>query len=103
MSRWRRIVGRVAQRPWLAFVLMGAFFFLFGVVSLNLVYLFKANIELILDHGLTALADGAAVQFVELVVYGYLSALLFTGFKVCEKLLVDHLTQQETQQEPQQD
>jgi hypothetical protein len=99
MNGWRRIVGQVAERPWLAFVLMGAFFFLFGVVSLNLVYLFKANIELILDHGWMALGDGAAVQFVELVGYGYLSALLFTGFKVCEKLLVERLTQQETQQD----
>jgi len=74
---------------------MGVFFFLFGVVSLNLVYLFKANIELILAHGWIALADGAAIQFLELVVFGYLSALLFVGFKVCEKLLVDHLTQED--------
>jgi hypothetical protein len=93
MNAWRRLVGGVARRPWLAFLLMGLFFFLFGVTSLNLVHLFKANIELILDYGWMALADGAAVQLAQLLGFGYLSAALFVGFKVCEKLLVDQLSQ----------
>jgi hypothetical protein len=99
MKAWRRCVGGVAQRPWAAFLLMGLFFFLFGVTSLNLVRLFRANIELILDYGMMALADGAAVQLVELLFYGYVSAAFFVAFKVCEKLLVDRLSQYSTKQE----
>lgn len=91
MAVLRRFVGRIAQRPLLVFLLQGLFFVLFGVSSLNLVYLFKANIELVLQHGWLALVSGAAWQFAELVLLGYLSAAFFVAFKVCEKLLVDRL------------
>jgi hypothetical protein len=93
MRPWRRLIGFVALRPWLAFLLMGLSFFLFAVTSINLVGLFKANIELILDHGLMAIADGAAIQLLELLFYGYLSGAFFVLFKTCEKLLVDRLIQ----------
>ncbi|MCK6406407.1 MAG: hypothetical protein L6Q60_10370 [Rhodocyclaceae bacterium] len=86
-------MGVVARRPWLAFVLMGGFFALFGATSLNLIYIFRANIGLIVEHGWLALASGAAWQLLELVLYGYLSAAFFVGFKVCEKLLVESLAQ----------
>jgi len=95
MLALRRLVGRIAQRPLAAFVLLGLFFVLFGVSSLNLIYVFKANIELILAHGWAALANGAAWQFIELVLLGYLSAAFFVAFKVCEKLLVDRLAEHE--------
>ena len=92
---WRRIVGAVAVRSWLAFLLMGLFFFLFGVTSLNLVGIFRANITLILDYGVMALFDGALAQLVELLFYGYLSIAFFALFKICEKLLVERLTEHE--------
>jgi len=93
MHAWRRWIGGVARRPWLAFLLMGGFFALFGFTSLNLIFVLRANIELILHHGWLALESGAAWQFLELMCYGYLSAAFFVGFKVCEKLLVDVLAQ----------
>lgn len=93
MKAWRRIVGFIAVRAWLAFLLMGLFFFLFGATSLNVIGLLKANIVLVLDYGVMALADGAAVQLAELLFYGYLSAAFFLLFKACEKLLVDRLVQ----------
>ncbi len=98
-AAWRRLIAGVAQRAWMAFLLMGLFFFLFGMTSLNLVYLVRANLGLILEHGLVALADGAALQLAELLFYGYVSAAFFVAFKVCEKLLVDRLTQHGTGQE----
>lgn len=90
---WRQCVLGVAQRPWLAFVLMGVFFALFGATSLNLAYLLQANVRLVLEHGWLAVANGAAWQFMELLLFGYLSAAFFVGFKLCEKLLVDVLAE----------
>lgn len=75
------------------FLLMGASFLVFGVLSLNLIFVLKANIELILEHGTMVIPDGAGRQFLELVGYGYLSLALFVVFKCCETILVRRLTQ----------
>jgi len=80
------------RRAWLTFILMGLSFLLFGFYSVNLFVLLKANIELILEYGMMALADGAAQQLAELLFAAYLSMLFFLGFKVCEKILVARLT-----------
>jgi len=72
---------------------MGVSFFLFGILSLNLIYVLKSNIELILDYGSMVIADGAGRQFLELVSYGYLSLAFFIAFKCCEHILVTRLTQ----------
>ena len=77
-----------------AFLLMGASFFVFGVLSLNLIYVLKANIELILENGTMVIADGAGRQFLELIGYGYLSLAFFVVFKCCEHIVVRRLTQQ---------
>jgi ribose 1,5-bisphosphokinase PhnN len=77
-----------------AFLLMGASFLVFGVLSLNLIYVLKANIELILEHGTMVIADGAGRQFLELMGYGYLSLAFFVVFKCCEHIVVCRLTQQ---------
>jgi uncharacterized membrane protein HdeD (DUF308 family) len=50
----------VLTRPWLTFVVMGLAFFCFGMVTLNLLHLLRANAELIIDNGVMALADGGA-------------------------------------------
>lgn len=75
------------------FLLMGAAFLVFGVISLNLIYVLKANIELILEHGSMVIAEGAGRQFIELIAYGYLSLAFFVIFKCCEHILVRRLTQ----------
>lgn len=77
---------------WITFLLMGAFFLLFGVASLNLFALLKANINLYLEHGTMVIADGALRQLFELVGYGYLSLLFYVLFKACERVLVERLT-----------
>ena len=77
----------VLARPWLTFVVMGLAFFCFGVVSLNLLHLLRANAELILDNGVMALADGGGLQLVELVVNGYIAMLAYVVLKTCEHAL----------------
>lgn len=75
------------------FLLMGASFIIFGVLSLNLIYLLRANIEAILEHGTMIIAEGAGRQFIELIAYGYLSLAFFVIFKCCETHLVRRLTE----------
>ena len=77
----------VLARPWLTFVVMGLAFFCFGMVSLNLLHLLRANAELILANGVMALADGGARQLIELVLNGYVAMLAYVVLKTCEHTL----------------
>ena len=88
-QRWLEFLYR---RAWLTFVLMGLSFLLFGFYSVNLFFLLKANIELILEYGMMAIGDGAGQQLAELLFATYLSMLFFLMFKVCERILVQRLT-----------
>ena len=90
LKRTRRWLYR---HPWLAFVVMGLSFSIFGILSLNLIYLLKSNVELFLDHGTMVIEDGALEQLLELIGYGYLSLAFFLLFKVCEHTLVIRLTE----------
>ena len=80
------------ERPLLAFLLMGLSFVLFGLTSLNLIYLLKANISLFLEYGWMVVRDGALRQLFELLAYGYLSLLFYVVFKCCEHQLVNYFT-----------
>lgn len=74
-----------------AFVVMGLAFIGFGLVSLNLLYLIRANVALVLEHGATALLDGALQQLLELFALGFSGLAMYLLFKVCEKILVEKL------------
>lgn len=92
-SRVLRIsVGFLKAHPWATFVIMGLVFVGFGLASLNLLYLIQANVELVLDYGAIALLDGALQQLFELFGLGFAGFALYLLFKVCEKVLVEHLT-----------
>ena len=80
------------RRPRLTFALMGAWFLLFGVTSVNLFVLLKANIDLFVEYGLMVIGDGALEQLVDLLGSAYLSMVFYTLFKVCERILVERLT-----------
>ncbi len=71
---------------------MGAFFLLFGVTSVNLFVLLKANLDLFLEYGLMVIADGALEQLVDLLCSAYLSMVFWLLFKICERILVERLT-----------
>ena len=83
VSRW---VGPLAT-----FLLMGAFFLLFGFNSINLYELLKANISLIVAYGMMAIADGALRQLVGILGAMLLTVLFFALFAVCERVLVNRL------------
>lgn len=78
--------------PIVTFVLLGIFFLLFGVISINLFFLLKANLNLFLDYGLMVVDDGALEQLFELLGSAYLSMLFWILFKLCERVLVERLT-----------
>ena len=82
----------VLARRWLTFVTMCLSFAVFGASTVNLFNLFRANVGLIADNGFMALADGAAQQFVELLLTLLLSMLAYIVFKACEYRLVHLLT-----------
>jgi hypothetical protein len=85
--RFRRIV---LARRWVAFLVMGLTFFGFGLGTLNLFMLLKANADLLTMHGWQAVGDGGLRQLVELVATGYASMACYLVFKACEYSLVRH-------------
>ena len=89
MQTWLERV--VFRRVWLTFVVMVASFLVFGAGTVNLFFVLKANLDLIAEHGMQALADGAAQQFVELVATAVLSLAAYVLFKACEHKLVRRL------------
>ena len=89
MHAWlERVLWR---RAWLTFVVLLASFLVFGAGTYNLFLLLKVNVELIAEHGMQALADGAAQQFVELMFTAVLSMAAYVLFKACEHRLVQRL------------
>jgi hypothetical protein len=90
-TRFKRFLAHHAA---LTFLLMGASFLVFGLVSLNLIYFFHANIELLLEYGWMGLRDGGLQQLFELLLSGYLGMAFYVLFKACEKVLVERLTDQ---------
>jgi hypothetical protein len=81
----------VLARRWATFIVLGLAFFGFGVGTLNLFMLLKANADLLAAHGWLAVMDGGLRQLVELLVTGYASMLCYVVFKACEYSLVRHL------------
>jgi hypothetical protein len=88
----RRWVEYLYRQPKVTFVLMGAFFLLFGFTSVNLFVVLKANIELFLEYGPMVIEDGALQQLVEVIGSSYLSIVFYVLFKVCERILIERLT-----------
>lgn len=89
MRRWFQRV--VLARRWAAFLVLGVAFCVFGALTLNLFFVLRANILLVAEHGWDALLDGAAQQFVEIVVTGYVATAAYLVFKACEHRLVHDL------------
>ena len=98
LKRWFR--RTVLSRRWLTFLVMGLAFFVFGVGTYNIFMLFNANFDLISHYGWQALMDGAARQFVELIVTGYLSMAAYVVFKTCEYRLAHDLAGAEDAHDP---
>ena len=81
------------RHPCLTFIVMGAAFLLFGITSVNLYVLLAANINLVLDYGMMAVADGALQQLAQLLGSLALSLLFYLLFALCDRVLVRRLTE----------
>jgi hypothetical protein len=77
---------------WLTFLLLGASFALFGLMSLNLLHLLSANFDFLRMHRLDAVREGGLVQLIELALTGYAAIAFYLVFKLCEKVQVDRLS-----------
>ena len=95
LKRWFHRI--VLSRRWLTFLVMGLAFFAFGAGTFNIFMLFSANAGLISRYGWQALMDGAARQFIELLVTGYLSMAAYVVFKACEYRLTHALVSPPTE------
>lgn len=80
------------RHPRLTFVLMGAWFLMFGVTSVNLFVQLKANIDLFLEYGLMVIEDGALRQLGEILGWTYCSMVFYLLFKLFERILVERAT-----------
>ena len=86
-----RLYAFLSRHWWLALLLMGASFVLFGFVTLNLLHLLSANFEYLSMYGLDAVLEGGLRQLVEIILSGYFGAACYVFFKLCEKVLVERL------------
>ena len=89
LKRWFHHV--VLSRGWLCFIVMVMSFFAFGMGSLNLFMLLRANANLLLDNGWQAVMDGGLHQSVELLFSGVTAMAAYVIFKTCEYRLVHWL------------
>ena len=80
------------RRWWLTFLLLGASFVLFGLASANLVRSVMLSWEFLATYGADAVRDGGLWQLGALVVSGYLAVAFYVVFKLCEKVLVERLS-----------
>ena len=95
----RAFQRRVLARHWLTFLVLCLSFAVFGAGTVNLFTMFKLNLELIAEHGLMALFDGAAEQLAELVFTLLQSMAAYIVFKACEHSLVHGLTHPSQEEE----
>ena len=88
---YSRFYEFLSHRWWLAFLLMGMCFVIFGVVTLNLLHTLAANFEFLSMYGIDAIRDGGLLQLLDAAVSGYFGAASYVVFKLCEKVLVERL------------
>ena len=86
-----RLYAYLSRRWWLALVLMGASFVLFGLMSLNLLHSLSANLEFLGMHGFDAVKEGALTQLGWLLFSGCAAVIFYVFFKLCERVLVERL------------
>ncbi|MGS2717165.1 hypothetical protein ACVBE9_03260 [Eionea flava] len=84
------------RSPIVVLCIMTVSFLGFGYFSINLFYLFEANVNLINQFGLMAIKEGAALQFVMIVFHAFVSVLFYAVWKVGERLFVDRVVAAKT-------
>lgn len=91
MSRQRKWYTWMCGHPAPCFVLLTFSFVAFGKLSFDLVHLFSANAEYILDNGWIGLVEGGLQQFLELILTACAAMVFYMLFKLCEQALLECL------------
>lgn len=86
------IVKFLARHPIAALVVLTFCFLMFGYFSVNIFVILEANIDLINRFGFRALVDGAAVQFLSIILSAFVCVFFYSAWKVCERLIVQWVT-----------
>ena len=85
-----RLLDRLFNGPAaVTFLMMGVFGGLFALVSANLVFHVRANLDFLHETGWWGLMEGGALQIIELAALSYLSLALYVLFKGCLYGLLD--------------
>lgn len=87
----RRGIDFLYRHMLATYVLMGVFFMAFGVTSVDLFFLLKANINLFIQYGAMVIDDGALRQLLELLGLLLLSIAFFVLCATCERILIKRL------------
>ena len=81
------------------FLLLCLSFVTFGWLSFDLIRIFSANAEYLLDNGWQGLMDGGFEQLLDLVLTTLLAMLFYMLFKLCEGVLIQRLSNQSPRRE----
>ena len=93
-KRW--LQRHIFPRRWLTFLVMGLSFFIFGAGTLNLFYVFQANVDLLSNYGWDAVMEGGLLQLVQIIATGYASLIAYVVFKACEYQLTHWLHEEKS-------
>ena len=79
-----KLLNRLFHGPaWLSFAAMGMAAGGLALCSLNLLFLFKANLDLLWTYGAMAAFDGGILQLIELTAWGYLALACYVVVEGC--------------------
>lgn len=86
------LLHRLGHAPWPVLVAwLTLCFSLFGIASLNLFLMLRANLRFLAEHGIDALAEGGALQLLLLAVTAYVAMAFYTLAKWFEYRLMDRM------------
>lgn len=84
-----KLLNRLFHGPtWLTFICMGIAAGGLALSSLNLLFLFRANFNLLWTYGVMAAFDGGVLQLIELIAWGYLALGCYVVVEGCLEALL---------------
>ncbi|MFZ6757729.1 hypothetical protein ACO0K9_11015 [Undibacterium sp. Ji50W] len=91
MARQRKLYAWLCDHSVACFVLLTVSFLVFGKLSFDLIHLFSANADYLLDNGWIGLMEGGLQQLLELLATSCGAMIAYLLFKLCENALVERL------------
>ena len=91
MARQRKMFTWLCQHSLVSFLLLTLSFVVFGKLSFDIVHLFSANAEYLLDNGWAGMVDGGLQQLLELILSACAAMAAYMVFKLCEQALLERM------------